>query len=143
MNQTAMQQAILVEFAVREAGPRASIEMMEAICYVIRNRVRAGWHGGSWLANVEHADEVRTTDRPERVTLDEADRNLQRLLQRIDDIWYGTTQEGQNDGTLEASIGKAMHWAFLDRPMTGFGRELMSAPQQNPVKCHLGTMIFF
>jgi hypothetical protein len=143
MNQTSMQQAMLVEFAVREAGPRASLEMMQAICYCIRNRVRGGWYDGSWLANIEHADEVRANEPPERVRLDEHDRNLQKMMQCVDDIWYGQRTEGQpHDGSLESSLAKAMHWAFLDRPLTVFGKELLSNQAQNPMRCQMGMMIF-
>jgi hypothetical protein len=161
--------AELVVFAVRAAGKGASLETMKAICYAMRNRVRAGWHNGDWLSNIEEAGLYEGNVPQEPVKLQATDRNLQRLMREIDDIYYG--QQAQPDGwsggyeggytgakivapilTMERSMGEQgkgaekqgalMYWARIDQPMTEWFKEHVIAKNPGP-RMQLGMLAFW
>lgn len=143
-----LERAELVIFAVRQAGPRASLEEMKAICYCIRNRVRAGWHDGSWLRCLEDQPEVAAHSPVEEVPLDPNDRNLQRLLRDIDDIYYSQNDakaSSMNDGMdLEAAVGTQKYWMFLNHPLTNWFRDNICSDKENhPSHSQMGLMMFF
>jgi hypothetical protein len=134
-------------FASREVGPRGSLEQMKAICYCLRNRVRAGWHEGSWIAAIEHADEVAAHHPETPSYFDPNSRSIQRLMSEIDDIFYGqriTNDDEGNGGGLEDSIGKQMFWMFLDRPVTEwFVKHIVRDMENHPTHAQMGLMMFF
>ena len=144
MTMNDLQRAALVLFAAREAGEGASLEQMKAICYCMRNRVRAGWHDGSWLASIEHADEVAAHDYM-TMRLDPANRALQRLTHDIDDICYGTGIETlAGEGDLESSIGEQKFWMFLNRPPSSwFVKHIVKDQKNHPSHAQMGLMMFF
>lgn len=153
MTDNDFQRAMLVEFAVRQAGARASVEMMQCICYVIRNRVRAGWHDGNWINVMEHAEDSACNEPGRKVILDPADRSFQILKRDIDDIYYGQSGFGwgepdatkdQAEDSLETAVGTALYWAFLDRPMTEWFKANIIADKVNHKdRAQMGMMLFF
>lgn len=143
------QKAMLVHFAVREVGPRGSLEEMKAVCYCIRNRVRAGWHDGEWMATLEFADEHAAHAGGERVRIDANYRPYQMLLQAVDDIYYAQDYrpEGERDAigeTLESAVGTAKYWMFLNRPVRDWFQENVIDDKENHrQRGNMGLMMFF
>jgi hypothetical protein len=161
------QKALLCEFAVREAE---SLEQMKCICYCIRNRVRKGWHDGSWTKCIEHAQEsagneghlegIRSapgTAIANAVGTREIDPNsrpFQMLLQAIDDIYHGqrwvpSGVDGVRDedaqGTdLESAVGTALYWVRLDRPVRPwFAENIVRDRENHPERSQMGLMMFY
>lgn len=143
------QRAMLALYAVREAGPRGSLEEMRAVACCIRERVRAGWHDGSWMSVLEHAhlESGNTVEEPMRV--DPNSRTLQRMLSEVDDIYYAQARHHteQDDGlTVEASIAehKLKYWCFLNRPMRAwFVDNIVRDPKNHPNRGQMGNMMFY
>src|ERR1700679_740104 len=102
MTQKDVDRVMLVRYAVQEAGPRGSLEQMKAICYCLRNRVRAGW--GEWLEVIESADETRANELGEPMRIDISSRAYQRLLHEVDDIYFGHRSDFSEGTTLEDSL---------------------------------------
>jgi hypothetical protein len=151
-----VQKAELALFAARAAGQGASLEQMKAICYVIRNRVRAGWHDGQWLTVMERAAEVSGNLRGLRVLLDPNSRTLQRLIADVDDIYYRPGLSGREQGNTTAQafaagmddlgevLGRSLYWCFINQPMTPwFVEHVIHRPDQHPSRVQMGTMMFY
>lgn len=143
-----IQRAALALFAAREAGPSASLEQMKGICYVIRNRVRAGWFDGNWITVMEHADEASGNMPAERFYLDLQSRSLQRLFRDIDDIYYGggsgNSWTPEQAADLETAVGKQLYWMFIDRPHNPwFVERILRDPENHPNRAQAGTMMFY
>ncbi len=143
------QKGALALFAARAAGPGAALEQMKAICYCIRNRVRAGWYDGQWLTVMEHAGETLANPL-DTFFVDPTVRSLQRLIADVDDIYYGGASQNRNmrnDQTptaqkfaaetfdLEGAIGKSCYWHFLNKPIYAWFREnIIEKPEEHPRK---------
>jgi hypothetical protein len=138
---------MLVRYAVQAVGPRGSLEQMKAICYCLRNRVRAGW--GEWVEVIESAGESLGNEPFERVPLDTSSRAYQRLLYDVDDIYFSHGNMESSEGpTLEDSLCAKDHpcfyWMFLNRPMLqSFKDNIASQPKNHPSNVTMGTMMFF
>lgn len=142
-----LQRAELVLFAAREVGPKGSLEQMKAVCYCIRNRVRAGWHDGRWITVMEKAHE-EAAHYTEKSAIDIDSRNLQRLMHDVDDIYYSQNTSGDGDGFgsdgLEHSVGTQKFWMFLDRPATDwFITNVVRDMENHPSHAQMGLMMFF
>jgi hypothetical protein len=163
MKQSDFEKAMLVEFAVREVAA-GSLEEMQAVLYCVRNRVRKGWHEGKWVENLEHAREYAAHEcglvralRQEIPPLDCDNRNYQRLLNAIDDLYYGQRNVGMGTGmygrkpdedaqggTLEAAVGTALYWQFLKRPVRPwFAEKIVRDPGSHPVRTQMGMLILY
>jgi hypothetical protein len=149
VKQSDFDKAMLVEFAVREVAG-GSLEEMQAVVYCIRNRVRKGWHDGKWVENLEQSFNYAAHERPFfPAALNCDDRNYQRLLNAIDDIYYGqrNTAPGKEDAQgsdLEAAIGTATYWQFLKRPVRAWFNDNVVADKPNhPMRTQMGMMIFY
>lgn len=83
----------LIAFAYQEAGHCGGIDSMLAVCYVLRNRVKAGWFGGDWMNVLNGVDQSSAYEysRPEKVDI--SAEIFQRLLMRIDDIFQGAAED--------------------------------------------------
>ena len=143
----------LAVFACKAAGPNASLEMMKAICYVMRNRVRAGW--GDWIEVIETADQ-HAGNEPVPVKLDSTNRNLQRLLRDIDDVFYAQSGSYQSCGsdTIEAAMGEQgtgadkrgalLYWCRIGQPYRPWFEENILKDQKNHrMRMPMGLMLFF
>lgn len=144
-----VQRAMLAVFAAREVGPRGSLEEMRAIACCLRERVRGGWHDGSWLLTMEYADECAAHPWNMAVKLDPNNRAFQRMLSEVDDIFYG--QRGYGVGGddvagLEESIAehKLKYWCFSNRPVTRWFKEKIAQDAKNHrMMAQMGTMMFY
>lgn len=134
-----LQRAQLVLFAYQEAASTGSLHAMKAVCYVIRNRVRAGWHDGNWIDAVQRADEAAGNLPQPAQKIDVYSRFFQMLLQGIDDIYYGVTGD-----ETESVVSKALYYQFVDRPLRPeFVEEILRHPESHPRRAHIGTMVLF
>jgi hypothetical protein len=150
-----VQKAELALFAARAAGERPSLEQMKAIAYVIRNRVKAGWHDGQWLTVIERAPEAAGNLEGARVVLDPNNRALQRLIADVDDIYYRVGARDQGTGNsaqrfaAEAEdmadvLGRTLYWCFIDQPMSPWFKEnVLDRPEEHVMRAQMGTMMFF
>jgi hypothetical protein len=50
MNLATFERAQIAGWAYRRARHTGSVDCMKSLCYVIRNRVMAGWGDGTWLS---------------------------------------------------------------------------------------------
>lgn len=145
MTQKDVDRVMLVRYAAFEAGPRGSLEQMKAICYCLRNRVRAGW--GEWMEVIETADETRANEPNELIRIDHNGRAYQRLLHDVDDIYFG--HGSFEDGTtLEDSLCEkerpCFYWMFLERPMRQWFKDNIAGDKENhPSNVTMGLMMFF
>lgn len=146
MTQNDLQRAALVLFAARQVGPRGCLEQMKAICYCMRNRVRAGWYDGNWMRAIEEAQEIEPHF-VEPFKLDPNNRDLQRMTREIDEVFYGDNgyADGSSDSiSLESSIGAQKYWMFLGRDVSSwFALHVIGDRQNHPSRTQMGTMIFF
>ena len=148
------QKAALALFAARQAGPEGSLEEMKAICYIMRNRVRAGWHDGSWMRAIEAAEDCAGNVPWTPFRLEPERRAFQRLLQDIDGIYYGSAEGAGWDLDFEQSLGAQtvmgvkrpalLYWCWVDREMTQwFQRNIIGQPKEHDQRAQLGSMLFF
>jgi hypothetical protein len=91
--------ARLATWAMKEAAPWGgdNLNCMLGMAFVIRNRVRAGWHGGDWLAVIEHSDDAAARIAPPyspnlRVL------TVKQFLQQVDDIYSGELRDDISQG---------------------------------------------
>jgi hypothetical protein len=142
-----IQRAYLAIFAAREAGPGASAEQMKAIACCIRNRVRQGWHDSDWIKVIEGAAEVRANLPGPAVQLDGQEKNFQRLIRDIDEIYF-SRRDWQPSGdpmpSMEEAIGRACYWAFINQPFTTwFLDNVLHQPESHPQRANMGVMFFY
>lgn len=91
--------AQLAFFAYSEANHTGQLDSMRAVCFIVRNRVRAGWGGGNWNRVINFAQRHAAHDtRTEGPSL-ESD-IFRRLLLEIDEIYQGTSEDGMTEGGL-------------------------------------------
>jgi hypothetical protein len=85
--------AQLATFAYMEANHTGSLDAMLAVCFIIRNRVRAGWAGGDWnrVINFAHRHAAYELDTQEGPSLESE--IFRRLLLQVDEIYQGTMQD--------------------------------------------------
>jgi hypothetical protein len=146
MTQKDVDRVMLVRYAVQEAGPRGSLEEMKAICYCLRNRVRAGW--GEWLDVIESAGETLCNEPIDPTRIDTANRAYQRLLHDVDDIYFGHSYGSDEGPTLEDTLCEkerpCFYWLFLQRPTTQWFKDTIAADKENhPSNATMGLMMFF
>jgi hypothetical protein len=148
--------AMLVEFAVREAGPEASLEEMKAICYALRNRVRAGWFDSDWIQCMEQAGLSAGNEGRVPGPINSQTRPFQMLLQAIEDIFY-TQRDQQPKGwgsllpsdpdaqgdSLEAAVGTSLYWVNIRRTIRPwFVENIIRDHQNHPERTSLGMWRF-
>ncbi len=136
-----LQKAALVLFAAKEAGNTGSLAAMKGICYVIRNRVRAGWHDGSWIDVIENANDYAgnvAAATPRLLTL--TDRGLQMLARDIDNLFYS----GGMDDEVAESFKSVLYWQHIDRMTTPwFFENIIRNPANHRRAVQVGTIAFF
>jgi hypothetical protein len=97
----------LVRFCVNEAYHEGSSILVLAIAQVLKNRVDAGW--GEWIHVIEGAPNYVGTVRQNRLALDPRDVLFRKILLGIDDIYYGTA----DDGDVNNDEYKSLYYAEL------------------------------
>lgn len=123
-----LQRALLVAHAVRTVGDDGNLEQMKAVCYVLRNRVRAGWHDGSWLTVIEESADVAGNELT-GAKLRADDRRMAILARDIDAIVYG--QESPDDelarvcAKQDKERGPIFYFAFIHREIKPWFRTMI------------------
>lgn len=141
MNIATFERAQLARFAYLKARHTGSLDCMRAICYVIRNRVKAGWGNGTWLDLIENDWKVEGNKfgAESEVELDANDRLLQLLVRDVDDIYMGMSQ----DDTRKV-VDNALYFMFIDRPATTWFRDKIVRDSQNHQRiAQVGTIALF
>jgi hypothetical protein len=134
-----LQRAQLVFFAHQEGIATGSLNVMKAICYVLRNRVKAGWHDANWMEVIEHADEVAGNEPSAHHRVDIFSRQFQMLLQAVDDIYYSAS----SDDVSELVKG-ALYFQFADRPIRPwFIEHIIRDPKNHPRTAQTGMLLLF
>ena len=103
--------AQLVRFCVNEAYHEGSSILVLAIAQVIKNRVDAGWHGGDWMKVIDTAPEYVGTIRENRPQIEPRDVLFRKILLGIDDVYYGTA----DDGDVNNDEYKSLYYAELHK----------------------------
>lgn len=145
-----VQRVMLLEFALREVGDEGNLDSVKGVCYVIRNRVRAGWSDGNWMRVIESAQET-AAHLPNKFTLDPDSRLLQRMIQEVDDIYYSMEWSGRTDSTkdqqgdsIESSVGTSLYWMWMKRKAhPWFIEQIVQDHKNHPVRTQIGLMMFF
>ncbi len=151
MNFAAFERAQLAAFAYAEARFTGSLDCMKAVCYVVRNRVKAGWGDGTWLSVIEGAHLVAgnvPVHQDKRLPIASGDRLLQLLLRDVDDIYLGGGGHGIDDDVArvvqgESKVG-ALYYSFVERePNPWFVTHIVREPENHPRIGQVGTMMLF
>jgi len=133
---------------------------MKAIACCIRNRVRQGWHGGNWLAVMEHAAETAGNLFRPAPALDAENRSFLRWIREADDVYFGYNEAQRESGIrdqlspaqkiapqasgLEDAVGKAVYWVFIDEPISAWFKEhVLDKAEEHRNTASLGTMFFY
>ena len=161
MNFAAFERAQAAAFAYREGRHTGSLACLRAILFILRNRVKSGWGGGSWLAVVEAAGETSghlaiepsgDFQSPDHPIAQSSDRLLLMIVRDVDDIYLG--QESFDDpvrqvvcGTDHPMAGRTgragafwvnrwnpvLYYSFVDRPARPwFVENIIRKPQEHP-----------
>jgi hypothetical protein len=139
MNMATFERAKLADFAHRTARYTGSLDCMRAMCYVIRNRVRAGWGDGTWLSVIESHHNVDGNTIPQPRILDSQDRPLQLLLRDIDDIYNGTSSD-----LTQNVIQDALYFQAVDLPpRQWFVEHIVRKPTEHERIAQVGPFAFF
>src|SRR6266481_297945 len=122
---------------------------MEAVCFVIRNRVNAGWWGGNWVDVLAHHRDYsyRTELYPDTLP-DPRVYSFQYLLQEINGIFSGQRKDDvtvPNQPSFVASAYKpALYYAKLNEINRDWFLENISRqPQIHSRVAQVGALTFF
>lgn len=135
--------AQLAAFALQEAGSTGSINCMKAVCYVMANRVRAGW--GDWIDVLEQA----RASGAHHFEMDDAIsiRNpaLNGLLISIDDMFYGQGEDETRNIVSPAGARPCLFWQnVLNRNVQPwFIENVIRRPDDHPRRAQVGTIILY
>jgi hypothetical protein len=133
------QRARLVSFAYQEAARTGSLPAMKAVCYVIKNRVRAGWNDGNWLSVIEDADRTAGNDPEPYLPIAGNDRNFQNLMRDVEDIYYAVIEDD-----VSRVVGSSLFFQSIDRPSRQwFVDNIVGNPASHRRVTHIGSLVFF
>lgn len=133
--------------AWREGHVHGGLDNSLAVAFVIRNRVRAGWHGGSWTEVLEnHSLYAATLEIPASKLPDMRDPNVMRFFQMIDGVYEGSladkltvapaTKNGEGKGGL--------FYGELHRPLRAwFQKNVLDDAENHPRTSQIGQVTFF
>ena len=143
MNLGQFERAELAAFAYRQARHTGSLDCIKAICYVMRNRVAAGWNtgSGSVLAIINNHAVCDGNEGSEAWTTepDLEDRLLQVIVRDIDDIYLGTS-----DDQTRKAVGDAVYYHFVDKPLRDwFTERILRDSTNHPGIATIHTMRLF
>lgn len=131
--------AQLAMFAYTEANHTGSLDALRAVCFIVRNRVRAGWSGGDWNRVINFAPRHAAHDLA-RFTADgpslESD-IFRRLLLEIDEIYQGTAADNLTEqGLYYCDVtGRAVRdW---------FAKNIVREPANHPRVAQVGMIHIF
>jgi hypothetical protein len=152
LNLATFERAQVAAFAYREARLTGSLDCMKAVCYVLRNRVKAGWADSSWLGVLENAPQVMgnlAVVNDGGPALVSHDRLLQLLVRDIDDIYLA--QDWGDDPVRRVVCGDepkdaraALYYSFVDRqPRPWFVENIVQKPVDHPQLGNVGPIMLF
>lgn len=134
---------MLVRFALDEAGHTGSLDCVKAVCYIMGNRVKAGWHDGTMLSVIEHAWESSGHDEKLRQELTASGRMFQMMLYSIDDIYFGNSEDGVRATVCDPKL-PCLWYQFIDRkPRQWFVEHVARNPHDHPRRAQFGKMMLF
>lgn len=100
-------------------GRSEGIAGMKAVCFSIRNRVRAGFYGGDWAAVLSHHQEWSATNEPPPLTIpDPREPAFRALLQDVSGIFSGQLEDNitvMPGSALAVAPPPALYYAKLDQ----------------------------
>lgn len=127
--------AQLAALAHREAAHLGGIDNMAAVVFVMRNRQRAGWFGGDWMAIIQNTAAASAVIYPESAP-NLRDVNFRLLLQMIDDIYSGMAPDRMTMG--------ALYYCELNRVENAWFRDnVVRDPENHPRVANVGQVAFF
>lgn len=139
--------AQLADFAWRQAHRFGGADGMLAVAHVVRNRARAGWHGGETLKILQHAHDADSLEGcacdggcgrcVSSLQPDLRDDNIKLLLRSIDDIYSGLTIDKY---TNEAGLYYC-ELRSITRPW--FLLNIVRNPEEHPKIADVGPLSFF
>jgi len=140
MNLATFERAQVAAFAYRRARYTGSLFCLRAVCYILRNRIKAGWGEMGWLSVMESHPAVEGNERPDGVPmLDPQDRLLQLLIRDIDDIYLGTSED-----ETKLVVADALYFQMIDQPPRDwFVKNIVRQPQDHPRTGQIGPMALF
>jgi hypothetical protein len=109
-------------------APTKELQTLKLMALVLRNRVKAGWHGGDWLKVIERAGDASAYVLPAMV--DESypelgDPSVQRFLWEVDKVYEGTAEDKITGGGL--------WWCELNKvDRSWFLENICRKPDQHP-----------
>lgn len=138
MNFQTFERGQVAAFAYNQAKRTGSVDCMKAVCYVIRNRVRAGWGDGTWLSIIQSHPAVSGNAIVE-MELNAKDRLLQMIVRDIDDIYLGNS----GDDT-KVVVQDSLYYQFIDQPVNPwFVENIVRKPIDHPRIGHVGPIALF
>lgn len=96
--------AKLLDFCIEEKWRSGDEVDMIAIAHVIRNRVKAGWHGGDWIKVLEVSIELRPIERPRVRGLSLQEWTVRAFMKDIDDLYSGAMEDITNGALYYAEL---------------------------------------
>ena len=130
------EQSMAALFAWREENDNCANAML-GILYVLRNRVEAGWHHGSWIENIAHAEEHHPGQKTVDAYPDVRDPAFLQVLQLVDEVYDGRRKDNLTGG--------ALYWARPMKvdPKSWFATEIMNDPAKHPRTGSIGGTMFY
>lgn len=129
-------------------GYSEGLDGMLAVACGIRNRVRAGWYNGDWIAVLSHHKEKSAdlTPYPEELP-DPKIRSIRFLLHEVTHIFNGSFVDKitvATDSVLSVAPPPALYWGHLDRVTNGwFLENVCRKPDQHKRIAVVGALTFF
>jgi len=145
VNFATFERAIVAEFAYREARFTGSLDCMRAICYVLRNRVKAGWGDGSWLSIITQHPAMAGND-PRAQAMDYSDRLLQLIVRDVDDIYLGQDRFDDSVRDIVCTDDRkkpALYYCFPDNLRPWFVENIIRNSQDHAHIGNIGSLMLF
>lgn len=146
MNYATFERAQVAAFAYKEAQWTGSLDCMRAICFVLRNRVRAGWGNGTWLSVINAASHCAGYV-GEMAPDGENDRLLQMIIRDIDDIYLGSDRMDDSVRDIVVTDDRkkpALYYSFINHPIRDWFKEnIIRNSQEHAHIGNIGPMMLF
>lgn len=110
---------------------------MIAVAMVIRNRVDAGWHKGSWMENIYAPGAFSSMNGSVSEVPDIRDPEVIKFLELVDKIYDGTMPDKLTDGAMyfcDPTLVSEDNW---------FYKNIISKPDEHPRVAQVGRNVFF
>jgi len=116
-----------------------ALQGMTACGLVVRNRVKAGWHGGDWIAVMTAHDQyssMSVTGDSQTVIWGEPGNPLfDKVLMKVDDLYDGTVMDITEGALYYANL------ATMNSPW--FKTSICDKPDVHPIVARVGKQTYF